>query len=150
MNKLIFAVIIATLFLSSCGEIGKEIVTKTDVVRVYPEMPPLKPLPPLNLQPFSWDYPRDITKKIPKSTKKCLDVPDDKRVGNYWDRCGIHPPLYDSNIYMGLTQMDYGTLQINFGKLKTRILQYEFRIKEVNKQRLEWIRKNKEIKKGEE
>jgi len=126
------------LLLTSCATGKDTVVTMTEVKRSYPELPDVKPLPPLNLLPFEWDYPRDMSKVVPKSTKKCFSIPIEERKNAYWDQCGENPPLLDSNIFMGLDSQSFKTMQINMEKIKARLLQYKARIEEINKQRAEW------------
>jgi len=132
------------ILLSACAATSEPPIVKTDVVRVYPELPDIEPLPPLTLIPFEWDYPRDKTKRIPKSTNECLKIPEQQRDNSYWDRCGENPPLSDSNIFMGLSRDDFETFLINNEKIKARLLQYKARIDEINQQREMWRKKNLE------
>ncbi|MDX8393175.1 MAG: hypothetical protein R8K21_01135 [Mariprofundales bacterium] len=113
-------------------------ITETKIVQSYPELPELKPVPALNLTSFTWDYPRNMQEWVPKSTSKCLSVPDAQRDNSFWERCGEHPPLANSNIFMGLDDGEFKKFQLNWAKLRARLQQYKARIDEVNRQRAEW------------
>ncbi|MDQ6961588.1 MAG: hypothetical protein Q9M28_03530 [Mariprofundaceae bacterium] len=133
--------------LSACASAPKpqplptRTITKTKIIQEYPEFPDIKPLPSLNLSSFSWEYPRDPGKKIPRSTEKCLSVADAERDDAFWERCGEHPPQIDSNIFMGLGDKDFKTFQLNWVKIRAQLKRYRSRIEEVNRQRQEWRRK---------
>jgi len=149
MTRLFLSMLVAVYLLTGCASTPKPLpvptrtIISTKVVQEYPEFPNLKPLPPLNLAAFNWDYPRDMTKWIPQSKKKCLSVPDSKRDNAFWERCGEHPPLQNSNIFMGLNDGQFKRFQLNWAKIRARLQQYKARITEVNNQRTEWRKKAK-------
>jgi len=149
MPLLLSCIIILGLTLNGCvssptQSLPVRTITKTEIIQEYPEFPNMKPLPPLNLEAFSWEYPRDPTKNVPKSIERCLSVPDSERNNAFWERCGEHPPQIDSNIFMGLSDKDFRTFQLNWTKLRARLKQYRARIKEINRQRTEWRQKAEE------
>jgi len=76
----------------------------------YPELPPLEPLPPLNLEPFKYDYPRDSS-------------------GNL---------IPNSNIFIGFTRENWQIFLLNQDKLAMNNKACVYRIEEVNRQRSEW------------
>ncbi|MCB1936131.1 MAG: hypothetical protein KDF59_09330 [Nitrosomonas sp.] len=142
LNRM-YLVVLGVLF-SGCTTPSQVPIVKTDVVRVYPDLPDIEPLPPLTLMPFEWDYPRDTTKRVPKSTSKCLETPGQQRDESYWERCSEHPPLGNSNIFMGFSREDFETFLVNNEKIRARLLQYKARIDEINRQRAMWRQKNAE------
>jgi len=132
------------LLISACTTTQQAPIVKTEVIRVYPELPAIEPLSPLTLMPFEWDYPRDTTRRVPKSISKCLETPEQQRDESYWERCGENPPLTKSNIFMGLSREDFETFLVNNEKIRVRLLQYKARIDEINRQREMWRQKNTE------
>lgn len=134
--------LIAGVFIAACGTTQQVPIVKTEIIRVYPDFPAIEPLPPLTLMPFEWDYPRDTTKRVSKSTGKCLETPEQQRDEAYWERCGEYAPLTNSNIFMGLSRKDFETFIVNNEKIRARLLQYKARIDEINRQREMWRKEN--------
>jgi len=134
------------LFLGACGAtLDAPSPTVTVITKnSYPELPDIQPLPSLNLRAWKHDVPRDMSKIVPKNTTECINVPEEKRNKAYWNKCGEHPILPDSNIYIGFDQFNWNIILENFAKLREQIFKYEQRIKEINKQRQEWRKKAEE------
>lgn len=140
--KYIFTVV-AILFLAGCATTNPATPAVT-VITEYPNLPPIEipEMPPL--RSFRFDIPRDTTRLDVKNTKRCKSVPERKRDENFWQMCGIHPPLENTNIYLGLDEENFNNLMQNLAILRERVITLENLLKEVNKQREEWRRKNAE------
>jgi len=142
MNKIFIAILLALAFLFSSCASKATVVTKTKLDVVYPELPEIKPLPDMSLIPFRWDYPRDMSRLAPKSSKKCLETPDVERNGVYWETCGENPPMLNSNIFIGFDQDNFRKFEIYMKKIKARLIQYKERLRIINKQREKWREMN--------
>ena len=154
----ILVVFVASLALVACATDSAEF-KPTSTVRVvnstsYPEFPNIEPLPPVDVLPWKHDVPRDMTVFSVKNTTVCRKVetytPEDKpyvvlpkeqQTEEWWSKCGEHPPLPDSNIFIGFSQDQWNILIENFAKLRERVWQYKQRIDQVNKQRDDWRKK---------
>ena len=163
MRNTIF-VIVASFLLISCST-GDGVFDPKSSVRIihsttYPEFPNIEPLPDVNILPWEADVPRDTSVLSVKNTTECRKVetyiPDDKphvvlpkeeQDPTWWSKCGEHPILPNSNIYLGFEQDQWNIIVENFAKLKERVWQYKQRIKEVNRQREEWRKKAEEERK---
>lgn len=139
--------VLISAFLTACSVTPQTPIVEKEVVHAYPDLPDIEPLPPLTLIPFEWDYPRDTTKRVAKSTRKCLETPTPQRDEAYWERCGENPPLPNSNIFMGLSRDDFETFLVNNEKVRARLLQYKTRIDEINRERATWRQRNSEAQK---
>jgi len=104
----------------------------------YPEFPNVEPLLPLNVIPWQADVPRDMTKTVAKNITSCKKVPEDERDDAYWNRCGEHPIVTNSNIFIGFDQTNWNIIIENFAKLREQLFKYQKRIEEVNRQRGAW------------
>ena len=144
MNKLL--VIFPLLFLTGCLTTGFEPKTTVTVVTEtnYPELPDIAPLLPLNLIPFEADVPRDTTKVEVKNISKCLERKEEERNAAFWIECGENPILEETNIYLGMDQLNWNIMVENFAKLKERLFQYRKRLEEINEQRAKWRQRAEE------
>ncbi len=162
--------ILLILFLSvtliGCGFSSKEHTPTIRVINVqsYPELPDIEPVSPANLVPWNHDMPRDLNVLSVKNIKACRKIetrpnelrpyitePVEEQPDEWWDKCGEHPIIPRSNIFIGFDIENWNTILENFYKLKERVWQYEQRILEINKQRQEWREKaKKERQKGRE
>ncbi len=133
-------VLLGAVVLSGCASGGFQPKSTVKVITTttYPELPDIEPLPPLGLFKWKHDVPRDMNKVRPKSTMKCMNVPENERNDAYWVACWEHPPLANTNIFVGFDQANWLIIFENFARLRERLLQYEARIEAVNKQRKEW------------
>ncbi|SRR6266481_2170132 len=102
------------LSISACSNPSPPMVITNTIVQ-YPEFPPVPAVPPLNLEVFKYDLPRDSKGNI----------------------------LNNPNSFVCLSQNDFNTLQLDFNKLKIQIKLYQNRIDEVNNLRTQWIDLNK-------
>lgn len=134
--------IFALLFLAGCATVPQNSTPATTVIVKYPELPPI-PIPPMpTLKPFKFDIPRDMSRWEVKNTTKCKSVPEEQRDEKFWTECGIHPPIPNTNIFLGFDRENYENLIHDLIVLKEHILTLEKLLQEVNKQREEWRRKN--------
>lgn len=120
---------------------------------VYPEMPDIEPVDDPNLAPFQADVPRDLSVLSVKNLTACrvdtiedpdrpwVILPTEEQSSNWWSRCGEHPVVPDSNIFLGFDQDNWYIIVENFAKLKEALHRYKARIDEINRQRAEWRRK---------
>lgn len=116
---------------------------KTKEIALYtksgaPNLPDIVPVPKPNLIPWKHDVPRDMSKMVVANTAACKRVPKAQQNASFWNRCGIHPPLENSNIYVGFDQTNWGIVVENFAKLRETLYLYKLRINEVNTQRRKW------------
>lgn len=112
----------------------------------YPEFPDIEPISSVNLIPWKHDVPRDMTKTVAKNTTECQKVLDDARNETYWNKCGEHPIITDSNIFVGFDQENWNIILENFAKLREQLFRYQKRIEEVNSQRQQWRKKAEEAR----
>lgn len=136
-TNLIF-VLLGAFVLGGCAGDGFKSTVKVINTTTYPELPDIEPLPPLGLLKWKHDVPRDMDKVQPKSLMSCINVPENKRNEAYWRRCWEHPPLPNTNIFVGFDQTNWLIIFENFAKLRERLFQYQARLDAVNKQRKEW------------
>ena len=130
----------ALLLLGACQQIGFNPQSTVRVVNSmsYPEFPNVQPVSPVNLIPWQADIPRDMTKTVVKNVTSCVKVPEDERDNAFWNRCGEHPIITNSNIYMGFDLLNWNIIIENFAKLREQIFKYQKRVEEVNRQREAW------------
>jgi hypothetical protein len=95
-------------------------------------------VPDPELLPWKHDVPRDMSTKVVVDSESCKNVPETARNESFWERCGIHPPLKDSNIFIGFDLDNWNIILEDFAKLRETIYQYKSRITEVNNQRAKW------------
>jgi len=107
----------------------------------YPEFPNVEPLLPVNVIPWQADVPRDMTKTVTKNLTSCRKVPEEDRDDAYWNKCGEHPIVTNSNIFIGFDQTNWNIIIENFAKLREHLFKYQKRIDEVNRQREAWREK---------
>lgn len=84
------------------------------------------------LIPFVVDMPRDTTKRTVKNVTECVSVKEEKRNEEFWKKCGEHPIITDSNIYVGFDLENWNNLQSNFFRLREYINTLKSIIKEIN------------------
>lgn len=138
---------IVALFTAGCSATlpqKKEFLVTERIV--YPELPDIQvpPIPPL--LPFKFDVPRDMSRLEVKNTEECLSVPEDKRDEKFWNKCGIHPPLDDTNIFLGLDEESYNNLMLDLKMLQEHIITLRKIIEHVNEQRRKWRQLNEEAR----
>ncbi len=104
----------------------------------YPEFPNVEPLLPLNVIPWQADVPRDMTKTVVQNLTTCKKVPEEEQDDAFWNRCGEHPIVTNSNIFIGFDQTNWNIIIENFAKLREQLFKYQKRIEEVNRQRESW------------
>lgn len=104
----------------------------------YPEFPNVQPVFPVNLIPWQADVPRDLTKTVVKNVTLCKKVSEEDRDDAFWNRCGEHPIVTNSNIFIGFDQINWNIIIENFAKLREQLFKYQKRIEEVNRQREAW------------
>jgi len=131
----------ALLLLGACA--GNKGFNPQSTVRVvtsmsYPEFPNVEPLLPLNVIPWQADVPRDMTKTVVKNLTACKKVPEEDQDDAFWNRCGEHPIVTNSNIFIGFDQLNWNIIIENFAKLREQLFKYQNRIEEVNRQRGAW------------
>ena len=120
----------------------------------YPEFPDVEPLPPVDILPWKHDVPRDMTVLSVKNLSECRKVetyvpenkpyvtlPKKEQTTEWWAKCGEHPVLPNSNIFIGFEQDQWNILVEDFMKLREQNWKYKQRIDQVNKQRQEWRKK---------
>ena len=121
---------------------------------VYPELPDVEPVEPVNLLPWEADVPRDTSVLSVKNLTKCRAVgthedpdregvilPNERQSDSWWAECGEHPVLPGSNIFIGFDQQNWNIINENFAKLRETIFRYQKRLEEVNRQRESWRKK---------
>ena len=81
---------------------------------------PVIPDPP-ELRPFRLDVPRDMSRLVPKNTSECRKTPEVERTDEWWARCGVHPPLVDSNILFGFGPEDWASFQYDMRAIRAWI-----------------------------
>jgi len=144
-GKKVRYIIVAVMifFLTGCATTN-QVTPAVTVITEYPNLPPIEipRMPPL--RSFRFDIPRDTSVLTVKNTERCRSVPEEKRNENFWKMCGIHPPLENSNIYLGLDEENFNNLMQNLTILRERAIVLENLLKEVNRQREEWRKKNAE------
>lgn len=140
------AVLIALSGCQSMRLTQSEPVTTVRVVQTtsYPELPDIQmPIEP-ELLPWEYEVPRDMSRIEAKKTAECEHVPDKERDKAFWDRCGEHPVIRDTNILFGLDQRNWNILLTDLAKLREYIVQLKSRIDLANESRQEWRRKAEE------
>ncbi len=149
MRNNILIVFIALFALVGCamGEFEPKTTVTLVNTEIFPELPDITPLQPLDLLPWVADVPRDPSKLVPKNITKCLKIPENKRDKVYWIRCGENPIVQGSNIYLGMDQTNWNIMVEDFAKLKERLQQYEARLTEINQQRKKWREQAEERRK---
>jgi len=141
MTKTKVLVAFAALFLlSACESTGFNPKSTVRVVTSmsYPEFPNVEPLLPVNIIPWQADVPRDMTKTVAKNLTSCRKVPEEDRDDAYWNKCGEHPIVSNSNIFIGFDQTNWNIIIENFAKLREQLFKYQKRVDEVNRQREAW------------
>jgi hypothetical protein len=135
------------ILLTGCDSFDKFQPTVTvdhKITNVYPNLPDLEPVKKQPLDSWNVDVARDMSVPLKvKNTTECLSVKKEKQDDEFWAKCGEHPPLEKSNIYLGFDQDNWNKVVGNFAKLKTMISEYESRMEMINKQRAEWREQNK-------
>ncbi|KKL76562.1 hypothetical protein LCGC14_2043620, partial [marine sediment metagenome] len=71
----------------------------------------------------------------------CKRVPEADRDNAFWNKCGEHPIVTKSNIFIGFDQTNWNIIIENFAKLREQLFKYQKRIEEVNRQREAWREK---------
>lgn len=140
------AVLIALSGCQSMRVTQSEPVATVRVVQAtsYPELPDIQmPIEP-ELLPWEYEVPRDMSRIEAKKTADCERVPDKERDKAFWDRCGEHPVIRDTNILFGLDQRNWNILLTDLAKLREYIVQLKSRIDLANESRQEWRRKAEE------
>jgi hypothetical protein len=128
------------------GLVQREPVTTVRVVNTmsYPELPDI----PMPMEPtlIAWQYevPRDLSKTEPRNSRECQNVQEKDRDDAYWDKCGVHPVIHDSNVLYGFDQRNWNIMLTNFVKLREYIVELKARIDVANELRREWRRKAEE------
>ena len=138
------------MLLPACGSLPRltqtEPITTVRVVNTtsYPELPDIQmPMEP-TLTAWQYEVPRDLSRLEAKDSERCQRVADKDRDDAYWDRCGIHPVIPDSNVLYGFDQRNWNIMLSNFGKLREYIVELKARIELANETRREWRRKAEE------
>lgn len=107
----------------------------------YPELPDLE-VPKLDLLPVHHELPRDMTADlVVRNTTKCRGVAEADRRGAFWEDCGIHPPLPDSNLYRGYDRDNWTNFWINDARIQAHIAVLRGMLEQVSRQRADWRRK---------
>ena len=145
-----FALIVAIAAgLSACADTGlkqPEPITTVKVIQTtsFPELPDIQtPLEP-TLIPWEYEVPRDMSKTEPKNTTECLGVAEKDRGDAFWERCGEHPVIRDTNVLFGFDQRNWNIMLSNFSKLREYVLQLRARIDLANESRRDWRRRAEE------
>ncbi len=130
----------ALLLLGACESTGFDPKSTVRVVNSmsYPEFPNVQPVFPVNLIPWQADVPRDMTKTVVKNLTSCKKVPENEQDDAFWNRCGEHPIVTNSNIFIGFDQTNWNIIIENFAKLREQLFKYQKRVEEVNRQREAW------------
>ena len=135
------------LLLPACGSLPRltqpETITTVRVINTtsYPELPDIQmPLEP-TLTAWQYEVPRDLSRLEATDSERCQRVADKDRDDAYWDRCGIHPVIPDTNVLYGFDQRNWNIMLSNFGKLREYIVELKARIELANETRREWRRK---------
>jgi len=135
---------VALLLLGACQNVdgfNPQSTVRVVTATSYPEFPNVEPVSPVNLIPWTANVPRDMTKTVAKNTTACQKIPEDERNTAYWNRCGEHPIITNSNIFMGFDQTNWNIIIENFAKLREQLFKYKKRVEEVNRQREAWRKK---------
>jgi hypothetical protein len=135
MYKQIFVAMVFVVLLAGCaGTKELSLYTKSGA----PNLPDILPVPKPDLIPWKHDVPRDMSKLVVENSAACKSVPESQHNASFWNRCGIHPPLENSNIYVGFDQANWAIIVEDFAKLREALHLYNLRINEVNAQRRKW------------
>lgn len=108
------AALIALLWLSACGTTMPTSTVRLEATTSYPNLPDIPKPPPLDLQEFKYDMPRDKSGAI----------------------------IPDSNVFIGFDQSNWQIFLENQKRIEARDRMWETRIDEENKLRAEWRAKN--------
>lgn len=108
------AALTALLWLSACATPVPPSLVKLEATTSYPNLPDVPKPPPLDLQEFKYDMPRDSAGKI----------------------------IPDSNVFIGFDQANWQIFLENQKRIEARDKMWETRVDEENKLRAEWRAKN--------
>lgn len=148
--KIVLVVSLLALFTAACGQstgtgqfrptTNVQVITQT----AYPEFPNIPVPPPVRLVPFQADMPRDLSQTVIRNVTDCRNVPEEQQDDRFWARCGEHPIIPNSNIYIGFSQGNWNNIQTNLIKLQENDFVLRGLLEEANKQREEWRRQAQE------
>lgn len=108
------AALIAALCVSACAATVPPSLVKLETSTTYPSLPDIPKPPPLDLQTFQYDMPRDSAGKV----------------------------IPDSNVFIGFDQANWQIFLENQKKIQARDKMWEDRVDAENKLRAEWRAKN--------
>lgn len=135
MKNLVVCLLFA---LSACSNNAIEKTLRLVSVTQDTKMPPIEYPPEIELHVIDYDIPRDTSKpRIIRNTTQCIEVPASKQDQAFWKRCGLYPPLSNSNIFLGVDQTNWEYMLENWARIKAREEMWRARIDEVNRQRSE-------------
>jgi len=100
--------------------------------------------PPVRLVPFQADMPRDLTQLTVKNVTNCVSIPEEERDERFWARCGEHPIVPNSNIYIGFSQQNWNNIQTNLITLQENDFVLRGLLEEANRLREEFRQKAQE------
>lgn len=108
------AALSAAMLMSACGATIPTSTVHLETSTTYPSLPDIPKPPPLDLQEFKYDMPRDSGGKI----------------------------IPDSNVFIGFDQPNWQIFLENQKKIQARDKMWEDRVDAENKLRAEWRAKN--------
>lgn len=155
------------MILSSCAHPQKppEIIVTQKMV--YPQLPHIQAPPKNHIEPIVFDWPRMYNYYSIKNTKKCkrkfltiypsedplsfklkIDDPESsielEQYSKFWYDCSILSIDMNSNIYIGLTEVEYKKLVTDFNIMLVREKQWQELLKHINDTIDNWRKKANE------
>jgi len=163
------AVVLATILFSGCAllePLPPKVIETTKIV--YPNIPEFKAPPKHDLVNLKFDWPRDLAVYTIKNTKKCrlkfkqlypiehvesfrLQIDsysafELEKFPKFYSSCAINPIDLDSNLYIGLTELNYKDLVTNNATLLQREKQWRFLLDRINAMIRSWREPKKVLK----
>jgi len=131
--------LLIVFLVSSCSWVPtKETITVEKIV--YPELPPVPHVAPLELIPCIPDRPRVWWEpKVVKNTTECKAIPS--------ENCMEYRIDVNSNIVVGYDKDNQNCVALNREKIRYQLKKYQDRLDEINEQRRQWIVRNEQTRK---
>ena len=140
--------ILSVLFIAGCDTIPLTRTIHTERI-VYPELPPVPAVAKLTLIPCIPDRPRKYWEPLQvKSNTQCKkrlqENPNLSKNSKFQKDCMEYPIDTKSNIVIGFDIEGEKCYTLNTEKIRRHIYVLQERIKDVNRQRTEWIKRNED------
>lgn len=145
------SLILATLLLTGCSSWFPKEVVKTYERVVYPELPPVPDVGPLELIPCIPDRPRiwwdpPVIKSEQACKKQAEENPEVVKNETFQRKCMEYAIDTKSNIIYGFDKEGQECYNLNREKIRYHLKKYQDRLDEVNFQRKSWIERNTEAR----